>query len=126
MAFINYGYYTGEYKGSPVAEEVFEMLSERACDIIAALTAGKALEAIEETGAKETAAKKAACAQTELLYSLGGKEYLGVSGAEISREEIGNAAVSYRHKDGISYLGVPISGLAMMFLTEAGLIQRAV
>lgn len=126
MAFIDHGYYMGEYKGSPISEEEFEQFAERACDIIEALTAGKASGAVKKENGKATAAKKAACAQTEMLYSLGGKEYLGAMGTEISREEIGNASVSYRHKSGLSYLGIPISGLAMMFLTDAGLIQRAI
>ena len=126
MAFIDHGYYMGDYKGSPIPEEEFEQFAKRACDIIEALTAGKASGAVKKENGKATAAKKAACAQTEMLYSLGGKEYLGAMGTEISREEIGNASVSYRHKSGLSYLGIPISGLAMMFLTDAGLIQRAI
>ena len=124
MAFADYVYYVSVYKGAPVPSESFEYYSERACDIIDGITGGRALKAAkgtDETAAE--AAKKAACAQTELLYSLGGSEYLGVTGKEISREEIGNASVSYRNANGASYLGIPVSGLALMYLTEAGLIS---
>ena len=124
MAFIDYEYYIGEYKGSPIPSEEFSQYAERACDIIDGLTDGRALGAVKKDGKSAVAVKKAACAQTEMLYSIGDQAYLGRTGGEISREEIGSAAVSYRKKDGLSYLGIPVSGLAVMYLSEARLIQR--
>lgn len=122
MAFIDYGYYVGKYVGMPVPADNFACYAERACDIIDGITSGRASKFAEKDGKNSTAAKKAACAQTEFLYSLGGSEYLGKTGKDVSREEIGNAAVSYRRDGGITYLGVPVSGLALMYLSEAGMI----
>jgi hypothetical protein len=125
MAFIDYEYYIGEYIGTPIPPEDFALLAERACDIIDCITSGRAGKAAEK-GCKKmiSAAKKAACAQTEYLYSLGGTEYLGITGKELSREEIGNAAISYKHEKGVSYLGVPVSGLALMYLACGGLTAK--
>ncbi len=127
MAFIDYEYYLAEYKGSNIPSEDFVLYAERACDIIDGITAGKASGfACKDSGYKRIAAKKAACAQTEMLFSLGGKEYLGIAEKEISREEIGNASISYTQKNGMSYLGIPVSGLAVMYLTEADLLPRRI
>ena len=126
MEFIDYEYYLDRYKGMPIPSDLFVPYAERACDIIDGISAGRASCAVKKNSLKADAAKKAACAQTEMLFSLGGSEYLGGSGKEISREEIGNASVSYTQKSGLSYLGIPIAGLAVMYLTEAGLIQRSI
>ena len=127
MAFIDYAYYLGVYRGMPVSADIFTRYAERACDIVDGITSGRASKNAEKDGGKLcTAAKKAACAQTEYLYTLGGSEYLGRTGKDVSREEIGNAAVSYRRDGGITYLGIPVSGLALMYLSEAGLTARGI
>ena len=127
MAFIDYDYYIGVYGGMPVSADIFTCYAERACDIVDGITSGRASQNAAKNGGKlYTAAKKAACAQTEYLFSLGGSEYLGRTGKDVSREEIGNAAVSYRRDGGITYFGVPVSGLALMYLSQAGLTARGI
>lgn len=130
MAFIDYDFYINVYKGAYADPNDFDLYSERACDIIDGITNGCASQAAKDDEKTDTSEKKkaklAACAQTEYLLFLGNKEYLGIAGKEISREEVGNAAVSYRKEKGVSYLGIPVCGLALMYLKEAGLIIRGI
>jgi hypothetical protein len=130
MAYIDFDFYISVYKGAYVDPNDFDLYSERACDIIDGITAGCASHAAKDDEktdtAKKKAAKLAACAQTEYLLFLGNKEYLGIAGKEISREEVGNAAVSYRKEKGVSYLGIPVCGLALMYLKGSGLILRGI
>lgn len=130
MAYIDYGFYINVYKGAYADAQDFDLYSERACDIIDGITDGRASMAakndMEDNSAEKRAAEFAACAQTEYLLFLGENGYLGISEKEISREEVGNAAVSYRKGKGISYLGIPVCGLALMYLKESGLILRGI
>ena len=74
------------------------------------------------------AVKKATAAQIEVFVSLGDDVITGKPSAEISREQLGNAAVNYdvHLRQTTELYGIPISGIAMGILNNAGLLFRGI
>ena len=132
MIFIDKDYYDNFYFGAEIREEDFGRFAARASDIVNFVTFGRAESVMENLNTndprwqkKYDAVKKATAAQTE-IFAVHGDSYTGKTVAEISREELGNGAVSYdiSRKSLSEFFGIPISGIAMGVLNNAGLLYR--
>lgn len=135
MVFIDKDYYDNFYLGVSISEEDFERFAARASDIVNFVTFGRAEAVMENMNTadlrwqkKYDAVRKATAAQAEVFAVQGESSYTGKTTAEISREELGNGAVSYdiSRKDLTEFFGIPISGIAMGILGNAGLLYRGI
>ena len=135
MKYIDYDYYSNEFAGIPVSESDFNRFAERASDMINFITFGRAEKVMAEKDLKYAklkerydAVRKATAAQTEVFVSLGDGVLTGKPSAEISREQLGNAAVNYdvHLRQTTELYGIPISGIAMGILNNAGLLFRGI
>lgn len=135
MVFIDKDYYDNFYLGVSISEEDFERFAARASDIVNFVTFGRAESVMENMNTadlrwqkKYDAVRKATAAQAEVFAAHGESSYTGKTTAEISREELGNGAVSYdiSRKDLTEFFGIPISGIAMGILGNAGLLYKGI
>jgi hypothetical protein len=125
MAYIDYNYYTNTYKGTPIAEEQFGSLAERASDVIDMVTS-YLLHGVEFTQFAQLIqdnVKKATAAQVEYMFINGGET--AVHGGSPSSVNIGNfsysegaggekvvspAVICYLKPTGLLYKGVSVYG----------------
>ncbi len=135
MVFIDKEYYDNFYFGAEISDEDFGRFAARASDIVNFITFGRAESVMENMNTADLcwqkrydAVKKATAAQTEVFAVQGESSYTGKTTAEISREELGNGAVSYDidRKALTEFFGVQISGIAMMILSNAGLLYKGI
>lgn len=135
MKYIDYTYYNEEYAGLPISESDFDRFAERASDMINFISFGRAEKVMTENTINSPklkeryeAVKKATAAQTEVFVSLGEESFTGKPSKEISREQLGNAAVNYdvHLRQTTELYGIPISGIAMGVLNNAGLLYRGI
>lgn len=130
MNYIDKYYYDNTYCGEEIKEEDFEKYANRASDIVKYITFGRADKIMEsQTEEKKCEAiKKATAAQTEVFALAGNEAYTGQHSSRISREELGNAAISYdiQKKNVAEIFGVPISGISMCVLSDAGLLYKGI
>lgn len=135
MAYVDSAYYSDTYKGLAIVSGDFDRLAQRASEIVDCMTLGRAGKVMEKysdsTVTSEinlcNAVKSAAAAQTEMLSRQGEDAYTGGSASSVTREELGNAALTYDASRGaILCFGIPVSGIAVSILSEAGLLYRGV
>lgn len=135
MVFIDKDYYDNFYLGAEISEGDFGRFAARASDIVNFITFGRAEDIMENMNTSDVhwqkrydAIKKATAAQTEVFAVNGENSYTGKTTAEISREELGNGAVSYDidRKAMKEFFGVQISGVAIMTLSNAGLLYKGI
>lgn len=135
MKYIDYTYYNDEYVGFPVSESDFDRFAERASDMINFISFGRAEKVMTEKSIdspklkeRYDAIKKATAAQTEVFATLGEESITGKPLKEISREQLGNAAVNYdvHLRQTTELYGISISGIAMGILNNAGLLYRGI
>jgi len=115
----NYLFYTDVYRGAEIPEKDFPRYYERACDIVNALIFGRL-----DSFADDDGVKKAICAQTELMYSLGEECLFGEDG--VSHEEIGSASVTYGKSNCLRYNGIPVSAVTVAILSSSGAGYRGI
>ncbi len=126
MAYIDYTYYTETFKGAAMSEDDFVRLSDITGDLIYAICTFKPEGAI----LTNEIFLKANGYQVEFLYEQGGTEaIMGRSDASQSggSEHLGNYSVSAgngKKSEIKTYNGIPISSMAIMLLSELGLLSR--
>lgn len=135
MIFIDKDYYDNFYFGAEISEDDFERFAARASDIVNFITFGRAESVMENMNPSDfrwvkrfDAVKKATAAQTEIFAVNGDSSYTGRPVSEISREELGNGAVSYdiSRKPMKEFFGIPVSGMVLGILNNAGLLYRGI
>ena len=114
----SYLFYNDVYRGAEIPKDEFPRYYSRAEEVVSAITFGRADIDCDEV-------KKAVCAQTEYLYSIGEGCFAG-SGGDVSREEVGTAAISYRKPDGVTYNGLPVSAVCLAILSASGALYRGI
>ena len=95
MAYADYAYYTGTYKGSSIKEAAFATLAERASEYIDYVTFGRATDALETV-------KKACCAVAETMQinnESGRKERESVDDYSVSYADATDSAANKRLYD---------------------------
>lgn len=113
MAYADYEYYTNTYKGSAVPASVFEAVSERASEILDAITFGRISEATEPV-------KKACCAVCDSVHRLEAR-----GGSDVQSEQVGSHRVTYREA-GAGWYGEDHRRAALPYLAGTGLLYRGV
>ena len=135
MIFIDKNYYDNDYSGIEISENDFKKYAARASDTVNFLTFGRAENILENKKISDVlwqkkyeAIRKATAAQTEVFAAHGESSYTGKASSDITREELGNSAVSYNisRKEMREFFGIPISGLAIEILSNAGLLYRGI
>ena len=135
MVFIDKDYYDEFYLGAKASEDDFVKFAARASDIINFISFGRAETVMENMNTsdigwqkKYDAIKRATAAQTEVFVIQGERAYTGGTSAEIAREELGNSAVNYdiNRKELSEFFGIPVSGVAMSILSNAGLLYKGI
>ena len=127
MPYIDYQFYTEEFKGVPLSEDVFSSLVGRASDSIDQVTNYK-IEAIGFDNLYPTfqqRVKKATAAQVEYLYVNGGPatmqstvtdvaigkfSYDSLAASKTPDKSISDAALAYLKGTGLLYRGVATCG----------------
>lgn len=87
MAYADYAFYKGTYKGSKLSENAFEQFSERASDYIDSRTEDAFSEGVFPSGLVELKVKKACCAVAEAYKTIengGGKAAESVDGYSVT------------------------------------------
>ncbi len=87
MAYTDYAFYTGTYRGNAIAQADFPRLAMRASEVIDQMTFSRA--AAETDTANVDKIKLATCALAEQLQTL------EASGGVVSSESVGGYSVSY-------------------------------
>ena len=111
MAYADYNFYATEYKGRVVPESVFDSVSERASEVLDAITFDRISEVSDLV-------KKACCAICDSVYNL---ELRG--GAAIESEQVGSHRITYRGA-GAGWYGAEHHGAAATYLSGTGLLYR--
>ena len=116
--YIDYDYYTNEYKGAEVDENEFEQLAKRASDAIDIISHGRLLKGgfHKLCAYKAGLVKKAAAAQVEFLAESGGASTL-TGETTLSSFKIGSFSASYEKN-----AGQIISPLTKSFMAMTGLM----
>lgn len=126
MAYIDYKYYSDDFKGKPIPEEQFGALAERASDIIDIVT-NYALSEIDINSLPSMFSKcikKATAAQTEYIYSKGGTTAIN-GGNEDSLSSVNLGSFSYQEDDSQTTLTREqkmLSPLVLEYLKPTGLL----
>lgn len=103
MAYADYAFYTGKYKGSKLSENAFEQFSERASDYIDSRTD----YILHKSGIPpdmEVRLKKACCAAAETIYACesgGTKLSESVDGYSVSYAATAQRSESQRLDDAV-------------------------
>ncbi len=94
MAYVDYTFYTGTFKGNAIAQADFDRLATRASETIDQITFGRAAAVISaNTDAAVIAAiKKASCAVAEQIQGL------EASGGAVQSETVGRHSVTFLSK----------------------------
>ncbi|WP_282140315.1 hypothetical protein [Cytobacillus oceanisediminis] len=120
MPYIDQAFYNDVYNGTPMDAETFNMLEERASDVIDVLTNYRlaGVDLSHESELIRTNVKKAVAAQIEYMYSEGGE--LSVHGGSPSSVSIGG--FSYTEGSGVKV----VSEMARSYLRPTGLLYMGV
>jgi hypothetical protein len=121
MLYIDYAYYTDDFKGVLVTQEEFDRLVRRASDKIDSLTS-YVLHRVDFTQLAQLIqenVKKATAAQVEYLISLGGE--LAVHGDAPSSVSISNFSYSTESEGSQT-----VSPVVIEYLKPTGLLYRGV
>lgn len=123
MAYIDYTYYTGVYKGVPIQDaDTFSRLSERASELIDQVTNYTIQDLAALPAFAQEQVKKATAAQVEYLVYAGEQVLHGNNGMTDVR--LGNFSYSV----GAQSAGTPsaISPAVINYLRPTGLLYRGV
>ena len=111
MEGFDYSYYSEGF-GGKASEAEFKRYAETACDVVSLLI-GKDVEMCSDT-----AVLRALCAQVEYLAFHTERD------RGITRESIGDYAVSYGRLSSADVSSLPVSPESVTVLTRAGLLTR--
>lgn len=125
MAYINYEYYEGPFRGNVIPENEFSKIADIASTIVDAVVYCK----IDVDAEYFDMVKKAVAYEADTIYSYGGYNVaIGLSDAEISSEHLGDYSYNLSNNDDsrstMMYNGIPVSPITLSILSEAGLRQR--
>ncbi|MFS0776255.1 hypothetical protein ABC255_09635 [Neobacillus sp. 3P2-tot-E-2] len=121
MAYIDYTYYSDNYKGTAITHDQFIVLSERASDVIDQVTSYglHGADFSELAPLIQSNVKKATAAQVEYMAIQGGE--LSIHGGSPTSVNIGNFSYQASNQE------QPIvSPAAMNYLKPTGLLYRGV
>lgn len=124
MLYIDYQFYTDEFKGVSLSEDAFNNLAGRASDLIDQVTKYK----IEDIGfdnlypAFQQRVKKATAAQVEFMHVNGG--VVAMQSSDASNVTIGK--FSYATGGSDKGMAKSISDSALAYLNSTGLLYRGV
>ena len=110
MAYADYAYYTGTYKGNAIAEEEFDRLITRASSYIDRVTAGGA-----SSSPSAEPVKMAACAVAEAWQ-------VNEQGGELTSQSVGSWSRTFATK--VKTPEARLYEAAAMYLEGTGLISR--
>ena len=127
MAYIDYEYYSGVYRGSDIPSDKFDHIAEITSMTIDAIVYCQ----IDTTKDYMDSVKKAVAYEADTIYAFGGTDVvLGISDAAIGSESLGDYNYSLKGSSGSSssdipmYNGVPVSPITVSILSNAGLRRR--
>ncbi|MEG1892098.1 MAG: hypothetical protein RR301_11800 [Clostridia bacterium] len=131
MGYATYEFYTDVFHGSPIPATKFQRLIDDASEILDNIVQ----RPISATDAETGKLQRAACYQTEMLFSAGGMSGLNdaaVNGA-VTSETLDDHTVSRSVIQGASSLstqnqptsgGIPVSTMAVAILRQMGYLNR--
>lgn len=134
MPYIDYEYYTHDYKGVPIEEDAFSILVDRSSDLIDQLTNDRIqVSGIDSLHPRiKEKVKKATAAQVEYLQLNGGVEFVH-GGDDITSIKVGNFSYDKGAKQGWDNKSAgsssaikSLSGVALGYLRGTGLFYSAV
>lgn len=115
MAYADYSYYTGTYKGNVIPQSDFDQKSQRASEYLHYITSGKSTS---QLSTYEEQVKMATCAIAEDYYTNDDSD------AHIVSESVGGHSVSYDR--GVSGDNKIKRNKAKMYLWDTGMLYRGV
>jgi hypothetical protein len=125
MPYIDYTYYVDTFKGTSISSEQFDLLVERASDLIDQITSYnlQGVDLTQQHQLIQNNVKKATAAQVEYMVTQGGE--LSIHGGSPASVSIGKfsyqasseqqpiispAALNYLRPTGLLYRGVSVNG----------------
>lgn len=127
MAYIDYAYYSNEFRGSKIREEDFDRLAEAASDIVDAICGGVDLGIYME-GSRF---KKAIAYEVELLNAEGGIDAItgqAASSMSSTSEHLDDYTITTSRSQAAmsgqySFNGLPVSPITVSLLKSIGAVK---
>lgn len=123
MPYIDYQYYTDEYKGASMNESTFSSLVVKASDVIDSITRSfyqfKDLET--DVAFRKSKFKKAVASQVEYFHDMGASSSHGINSplaVTIGRTQMSSGETNQKKTNNI------VAPDAYMYLTDTGLLYR--
>lgn len=121
-AYVDWAFYTNDYRGTALSEADFARLAKRASEEIDYMTFNRAQSA---KGACLTAVKMATCAVAETLHTI--DQSGGVTAAGITSERVGGHSVTYADASKTTHdRGVLMLNAACRHLEWTGLLYAGI
>lgn len=125
MAYIDYEYYTEEYKGVEIPENEFVTLSERASDFVDIKTFFKIEDILALADKTQARVKKATAMYVEQFYQQGSVDaYTGFSASMSNSSRIGSTSIDGGGQNLSTTGGIVDNPIADQLLISTGLCYK--